>query len=370
MPGVPSRIPNSAEFILHIGGPKTGSSAAQRACCLKADELRIQGIHYPPHRLDQNGVSGGHGDIFALLTLGRVEQARDALREQLAEARRANCRLLMSAEVAFTMAEKIMPVLPTPAFHIVSFVRHPMDALASHYNQGIKRGASRATLQQIANVVLSKPSAPPSLTGAALFDWLRLCGHERMTVLPYVEDGRAVNTPARLAAALGVTVVDDAARPVNASYTPAAVRFKLLVNHLPPPLLSTVDADLDVAVQAYSDLPRRRSWSLTHGITPETYANLENRFRADVERLQTEFGADVVAREAIVPVPPSAIAEDSVDSVEAVWSHVRESIALASRLQEAVAQALASEPTQPALVELAGIIGREPVLVETLANGS
>jgi hypothetical protein len=148
------------------------------------------------------------------------------------------------------------------------------------------------------------------------------------------------------------------------------VRFKLLVNHLPPPLLSTVDADLDVAVQAYSDLPRRRSWSLTHGITPETYANLENRFRADVERLQTEFGADVVAREAIVPVPPSAIAEDSVDSVEAVWSHVRESIALASRLQEAVAQALASEPTQPALVELAGIIGREPVLVETLANGS
>ncbi len=364
MPGMPSRIPDSAEFILHIGGPKTGSSAAQRAFCLHADLLRSQGILYPAHPLDQNGVSGGHGDIFVMLTNGQAEQARKTFEAYLDDARRNGCRLLMSAEVAFAMADTIVPALPTDAFHVVSFVRHPMDALASHYNQGIKRNASRGTLEQIAKVVVSMPSVPSSLTGVALFDWLRHCGHERMTVLPYVEGGRPVNTPVRLAAALGVTLEEDAARPVNASYTPAAVKFKLLVNHLPPPLLAAVDAELDVAVQAYSDLPRRRSQGLAEWVTPETIAGLEARFRDNVDRLQAEFGSAIVSRETIDSPPPS---EAAVDSIDAVWAHVRATGALAIRVQKAVAAALATEPGNPALVELAGIIGQADPLPDSPA---
>jgi hypothetical protein len=70
---MPAAIPADARLILHIGAPKTGSSAVQRYCCEHAADLRRQGLHYPEHPLDANGVSGGHGELFALLLGGELQ---------------------------------------------------------------------------------------------------------------------------------------------------------------------------------------------------------------------------------------------------------------------------------------------------------
>lgn len=41
---MPAAIPADARLILHIGAPKTGSSAVQRYCCEHAADLRRPGI--------------------------------------------------------------------------------------------------------------------------------------------------------------------------------------------------------------------------------------------------------------------------------------------------------------------------------------
>ena len=124
-----SLVPDDAELVLHIGGPKTGSSAIQRNFCLHAAELRAAGILYPEHPLDRNGISGGHGELFALLTGSQPASARRALAGHLAAARRDGCRLVLSAEGIFSQAARVCAALPTRSLHVVCLVRHPLDEI-------------------------------------------------------------------------------------------------------------------------------------------------------------------------------------------------------------------------------------------------
>ena len=94
-------ISPDTELILHVGAPKTGTSAVQRHFHAQADVLRRHGIHYPHHHLDANGVSGGHGDLLAQALAAGPIAGRQAIAQNLAAARREECRLLLSAESAF-----------------------------------------------------------------------------------------------------------------------------------------------------------------------------------------------------------------------------------------------------------------------------
>ena len=87
-------ISPDTELILHVGAPKTGTSAVQRHFHAQADVLRRHGIHYPHHHLDANGVSGGHGDLLAQALAAGPIAGRQAIAQNLAAARRAECRLL------------------------------------------------------------------------------------------------------------------------------------------------------------------------------------------------------------------------------------------------------------------------------------
>jgi hypothetical protein len=357
MADLPAAIPAGADLVLHVGAPKTGSSAAQRFFCTRTAALARHGIHYPAHPLDTNGVSGGHGDFVMLLLDGQTAAARRMLERHVAAARRTGHRLLLSAESAFAHAERIVPILPTPRFHIVCVVRHPLDALASHHDQGIKRHAGRGSLEQAAMVVLSGQVPNSSLSGAAALDWLRLVGRGRMTALPYVVNGAAIDAPARLAEALGVTLPAGGEGAINRRYTPAAARLKLLVNHLPEPVLVPLDAEIDRALQAYSDAHRDAAPGADELLTPATLAALEAHFRPDVERIEAELGITLEYRRT-TGRRAAAVPED--DSLAAAWAHVRRTGTLGERLPAAVAVALRAESV-PALEEIAGIIAAAAV---------
>lgn len=342
-------VPDDADLVLHIGGPKTGSSAIQRHCRLHAAELRAAGLHYPPHPLDSNGVSGGHGETFALLTGGQPSSARRALACHLADARRAGCRLVLSAEGVYPHAADVVAALPTRSFHVVCFLRHPLDAIASHHNQGIKRHYGTATLAQTVDEIVAGNIMTDALAGRAALDWLRCCGRRRMTGLPYVERGEPVDAVARFRALLGLAGPGSTPR-INRGYTPAAAAFKRLVNALPETLLAGLDEDLDRTLQAYSDASSAPRPVAADLLDAERHDALERHYRADVAAVEQAFGRVLELRRRRSSSPP-----DAGDTLAGVWRHVcLDGGGLADRVRAAVAAG--GGCGVESLAELAGIV--------------
>ena len=65
------------DVIIHIGAPKTGSSALQKFFIENQAILGELGFHYPNHSLDENGISGGHSDLALKLIDKKDEEAKE-----------------------------------------------------------------------------------------------------------------------------------------------------------------------------------------------------------------------------------------------------------------------------------------------------
>lgn len=341
-----SLIPDDAELILHIGAPKTGTSAVQRHFHAQAEVLRRHGLHYPRHGLDANGVSGGHADLVALVLGAGPAAGRRALVRHLADARRAGCRLLLSAESTFLHPAAIVAALPTPRFHVVALARHPLDAVVSHHNQGVKRHRTRRPLRRLAAAIVAAHEPLRSLSGEPLLEWRDRCGRERVTVLPYVVAGETVDATALLRAVVGLPTMARP-RPVNTSYPPAALELKRLVNLVPAELLGNLDEALDLRLQAFADARGRPAPTLDDLLDADSCAALEGVFQPAVARVEAAFGIRL-GRRAPVATSPGTPAD--------AWSELALERPLAEQLRAAVAAALAAGATAPGLHELARII--------------
>ena len=332
---MPATSPATAELVLHVGAPKTGSSAVQRHFCTHAEELGRLGVHYPPHPLDANGVSGGHGELTTLLLTGHAPEVGRRVRSHLADARRAGRRLFLSAESFLPHARGLSLAVPRRRTHVVCIIRHPLDALASHYNQGVKRHFGKGPLRQAVKVVLSGQLPNPTLSGTALFDWLERFGRERMTVVPYVAHGKAIDATATMLALLGLPPAPGEPA-VNRSYTPAAIEFKRLVNGLPPEVLLPFDASSDASLQAYSDVRPADRPALEELLDEDEVAALERHFQPDVDRIAETFGITI---DRLRPVPTAAVRPGGADSLAVVWEHVAGDPVLAAAVRDAVVAA-------------------------------
>ncbi|MCP9778592.1 MULTISPECIES: hypothetical protein [unclassified Cyanobium] len=128
---------------LHIGHPKTGSSAFQAFLASNADHLRAAGIFYPHHdsfaAAARGYVSSGNlplGDLTDNWLLARVLPVVQQCPE--------DCRALLfsNENLLHRMAEfydAVDFVLPYCKPHVLLAVRNPLDQLASVYQQLVKR---------------------------------------------------------------------------------------------------------------------------------------------------------------------------------------------------------------------------------------
>jgi len=125
-------------IIIHIGPPKTGTSAIQKWLKDHTDDLKQYGVHYPEHLEDSNGVSSGNllsifertanDYIFSAERLALLVKRTDAL----------GCStLLLSSEFFFNRLFKELDSLSNAK--IIAYVRNPADLFESHYNQSVKR---------------------------------------------------------------------------------------------------------------------------------------------------------------------------------------------------------------------------------------
>lgn len=257
-------------ILIHVGPGKTGSSALQQWLTTHCAELRAAGVLYPPHDLDENGVSSGNRE--ALMDMQPVEASfRHVVSAEKAAALRAaldasGCHtLLLSSEFFFPAIVDIQKAFPEAEF--VVYVRNPIELLESNYNQTVKRHDE------------TKPFVPPQQLRVGLFAQLqrllRAKPPPRLIVRPY---GSALfaggNIVSDLLHVLDLPRGEAAPQRVNASYTLDALEFKRHANHFS---LGPLQPIIDRALQAYR--VGAQEYSL---VPPETYATLRD---ACVEQL-------------------------------------------------------------------------------------
>ncbi len=182
-------------IVLHIGAPKTGSSALQSAFVLHRDALIERGIFYPPSPTDARAAAGipVSGNAIALakflnpnFTIPAEEWEFNACTAAIGRARDAGCStVLYSSEyMSFFLAERMTDFVARAAtfgawVEIVYFIRNIAGHAMSSYRQHTKMGRFHGTFADyIERGYRPRFSSDIERSMAAV-------GRERLTVLAF-----------------------------------------------------------------------------------------------------------------------------------------------------------------------------------------
>ena len=112
---------------IHIGAPKTGSSAIQYFLRNNRSKLKKHGYFYPQHRTDKNNVSGGHSDLGSLVIAGDLEKAADLVNGWFQEARAKDLALLISSEGLYGRISEVYELFQGYDVRILAYFRKQWD---------------------------------------------------------------------------------------------------------------------------------------------------------------------------------------------------------------------------------------------------
>jgi len=249
--------PRKLDVLVHIGAPKSGSSALQRLCLARRDELLSLGFFYPEHQIDANGVSAGHSEISGALISGKYEQAKATFERWLGEARGYGACLLLSSEGFYEQSVGVGELCKGLEVRVIGFLRNPIEALVSNYNQGIKRHLFTRRLNQMIPEILA--SSTEYLVGSPFLKWADVFGEGNCRFMSYRSTDDDLGLERRFLQQLGVEDVTEAlvgglATKVNRSYVKSALELKRLINIV----LNELDdgraqREIDKILQRYSD---------------------------------------------------------------------------------------------------------------------
>jgi hypothetical protein len=248
--------PHDYEVVLHIGAPKTGTSAIQAYLSAHREQLAEAGYRYPPHPVDENNIGGGHVQIGGRLLSGRMDEARRTLDEWLNSTKDSGHTLLLSAESLYRLPTETHTLLGDLPVLVIAYVRDPIESLISNYNQAVKRGGATMSLPTFVDRRLREPNR--TLSGEMLLDWRSTFGPEHTRILPY---HRASFPHGMIELAMLQTLgIDDPAgrgfdtsgSNVNSGYSRGALELKRMLNTVVP-TNHEANLTIDVAFQRYSD---------------------------------------------------------------------------------------------------------------------
>lgn len=233
------------KIIIHIGPPKTGTSAIQKWLKDNIPALLAQGVYYPQHHEDSNGISSGNflsvfeefeGDYrFCLSRLSAVK----------ADAVTSKCHtLLLSSEYFFSRLLPMLDILPD--LLCVAYVRNPAELHESNYNQSVKRHGNIE--------VIRRAPALPMHTLKVLGEYAERL--DSKLILRAYHEKLFVNGSIVLdflhAIELQKVIIEDleVTKRINSSYSLEALEVKRWFNRYQ---LGLCENQLDRILQAYDD---------------------------------------------------------------------------------------------------------------------
>lgn len=274
------------DVVIHIGAPKSGSSALQSFCIKNQNNLLVSGFYYPDHPLDRNGISGGHSQLAVPLIENDLAKARNTFNRLLKEARDNHSCLLLSAEGFYGQFNSFSPLLEGLNVKVVGWFRHPFEAFISNYNQSVKRHYQTHSLNKVFSTELFK-SQQSHLNGTYFHHWASAIGKENCVFLPYLYSLNNDVEPIELIflKILGVSrwrLRRFKAKPksVNKSYLPEALELKRLLNFVLSDENRPLSHQVDWAMQHYSDCSQfEGNDSILEMLDPEKVKVVLNYFR-------------------------------------------------------------------------------------------
>lgn len=237
---------------LHIGMPKTGTSALQQFLLLNRGRLSEEGIHYPEHDLGGNGISSGNGEMLVHIAENHgADKAKSYLNKLKAEARGAD--LLLSSEFFFNNPVLMKDICPDAS--VILYYRNPITLLESSYNQAVKRLGQVYTFGRMLRSVLY--SADPFYTGETALKWLEFYGTKNISFRVY-ESSRFVgnNICDDFLFCLGLRESSGFSRlkeKVNVSYSPACLEIKRNLNAVINDSMRDFERAIDTELQRISN---------------------------------------------------------------------------------------------------------------------
>ncbi|WP_396621491.1 hypothetical protein [Marinobacter sp. W-8] len=245
------------KVVLHIGTPKTGSSALQYFLNENRKQLARHGYYYPKHNFDSNQISGGHGSLARFIDDGELDKARAQLDTWLKAAARKNLVLLLSAEGFYTQAKTLPLLFEGHELSVAAFVRHPVEFVIANHNQSVKRHFGTQTLQNVLEKV--PQSQNRGVNGELLFEWAEAVGRDNLSVLAYhkpsLPKGRVEFAFLKWLGVSGLSLSGFRVpeRLINTSYAPEALELKRLLNTVLIQDDRTINHQVDIFLQHYSD---------------------------------------------------------------------------------------------------------------------
>lgn len=211
------------KVILHIGAPKTGSSALQTAFVINRARLAERGLFYPKSRTDLAAMKGQpiSGNATALakylnpkVQLPDAEFDLSTVPKVIDEAHVARCHeILYSSEfMSFFEPGRMTDFVKAAkcSVEIVYFVRNIPDHAMSSYRQHVRRGRIDCSFGEYAERSYKPPFSRD------IEKSMNAVGRSNVTVLSY-DDTRQAILPAFLVAISVEPTAIPAAEEINAS---------------------------------------------------------------------------------------------------------------------------------------------------------
>lgn len=239
------------EIYLHIGTPKTGTSALQKFLVENRFELERRGFSYPKHSLGEYGISSGNGQEIVNIGLEYgAEKARDYLSSLVKKAK--SKKVLISSEAFYACPELMYEVVPNAT--VIVYFRNQIDLLESSYNQAVKREGQKAPFSRaLRRVIFDKDSF---YTGELVLKWVELFGLKNVIFRVY-EEGffKNENIYDDFLDAIGIESSKEFKKPgdkVNVSYCLDALEYKRCLNAVVEGVEFPYMKDVDAVLQNYS----------------------------------------------------------------------------------------------------------------------
>jgi len=363
--------------VIHIGAPKSGSSAIQYFLLNNRSTLAKYGYFYPEHRTDRNDVSGGHAELGSAVIAGDLEKAFSLVNRWVREAQARKLTLLISSEALYGRISEVQKLFHGHEVRIVAYFRNPVEALVSNHNQSIKRHFGRLPLADF----LEQRATPSNrgVNGEVFFDWVKAFGPEEVRVRPYNPSAfKNDRIEYDFLDMLGVRGLSARSfrlekRLINTSYTPGALELKRLLNFVLDPNEPKDSVEVDWALQGFSDkasAKRNAAEKEPVQVNRKVLELLVESFKPALERMSAEVlercSNDFWRPVSVVPVR-DGLKQSELAEVFRAFCYLQQTIPeTIKRLENKLTEVVESKPAGDlpfAVLKLASVVGvpfREP----------
>ncbi len=282
--------PLNIDVFIHIGAPKTGSSAIQSFLLDNRKNLEKYGYYYPSHGKDINNISGGHSNLGLSLINEEYDTAKTIYNTYLQKAKEKNLSLLLSAESIFTYPSRFKQIIGNESIKIIVFKRDPLEFLFSLYNQSVKRHFQTQTLKQFCeNILLQKQN--PSIADDILKKWKNIIGEKNIKVIEYNKElftHKSIEEVFLNAISMHPKYIKKI-KPkqqniVNRSYSSAALELKRLLNDVIDEHHKKLNDEIDWYLQYHSD-QSNENYHLYQELPETLISKLEKHFSTNIHKI-------------------------------------------------------------------------------------